>query len=242
MRALRIRHAGLGLWLGLGPGRRGAAPARLGGPSIFAAPTLLAAAFAAVILPSAAQALTIDPGASGLDQAQGCGDSACFFDVIYNLDASAPVAGSFDITGATLDFTITLASASLSGSDGAVSSIALSNLTYSGSLTVVDEGAGFYSITDQISSISGTMTPDAGLASAIAATNVNTVGLCQGTPGAALQCGLTFGPSSDFDGLVNGNTRYFRHTVDIAAVPEPTTALLLGLGLTALSATRRREA
>lgn len=163
------------------------------------------------IMAGAASALTIDPTASGLDSAQGCGDSGCFFDQIYALDASAPVTGSLDITGLTLDFTISLASASLSGSDGAVSGVTFSDVTYSGSFAVTDAGGGLYNILDQTATISGTLTPTgAGSAAAFSAVDVNTVGTCQGTPGASLTCGLIFGPASDFNADVNGNTRYFR--------------------------------
>ena len=195
---------------------------------------------AMLLLSGAAQAGPIDASASGLDQAQGCGDAACAFDVLYNLDASAPVTGTLEITGSTLDFTISLASATLSGTDGAVSSITFSDVTYSGSFAVTLDGSGGATITDQIATIAGTVTPDVGSASVFSALNVNTTGLCTGVDTASPTCGLVFGPASDFDADVNGNTRYFRHTVDVSVVPEPGTALLLGLGLGALATTRRR--
>lgn len=198
------------------------------------------AATSALLLAGSAQAGPIDSGSSGLDQAQGCGDAPCAVDVIYNLDASAPVTGNLDITGSTLDFTITLASATLSGSDGAVSSITFSDVTYSGSFAITLDGSGGATITDQIATIAGTVTPDIGGASVFSAINVNTTGLCTGVDTASPTCGLIFGPTSDFSADVNGNTRYFRHTVGVSVVPEPGTALLLGLGLGALATTRRR--
>ena len=115
-----------------------------------------------LLFAGAAQAGPIDSASSGLDQAQGCGDPPCAFDVIYNLDASAPVTGDLEITGSTLDFTISLASATLSGSDGAVSSIDFTGVTYSGSFAITLDGSGGATITDQISTISGTVTPDIG--------------------------------------------------------------------------------
>ena len=103
-----------------------------------------------LLFAGAAQAGPIDSASSGLDQAQGCGDPPCAFDVIYNLDASAPVTGDLEITGSTLDFTISLASATLSGSDGAVSSIDFTGVTYSGSFAITLDGSGGATITDQI--------------------------------------------------------------------------------------------
>ncbi|MCR9095518.1 MAG: PEP-CTERM sorting domain-containing protein [bacterium] len=191
---------------------------------------------------SSALAGPIDPASSGLDQAQGCGDSPCAFDVIYNLDASAPVTGDLEITGSTLDFTISLASATLSGSDGAVSSIDFSGVTYSGSFAITLDGSGGATITDQIATITGTVTPDIGGAVVFNAINVNTTGLCTGVDTASPTCGLIFGgPTSDFSASVDGNTRYFRHTVDVSVVPEPGTALLLGLGLSGLASLNRRR-
>jgi len=206
-------------------------------------PVLTLTTGAMLLLSGAAQAGPIDSSSSGLDQAQGCGDAPCAFDVIYNLDASAPVTGNLDITGSTLDFTISLASATLSGSDGAVSSITFSDVTYSGSFAITLDGSGGATITDQIATIAGTVTPDIGGASVFNAINVNTTGLCTGVDTASPTCGLIFGgPTSDFSADVNGNTRYFRHTVAVSVIPEPGTALLLGLGLGGLAtATSRRR-
>ncbi|HPG27005.1 MAG TPA: PEP-CTERM sorting domain-containing protein [Myxococcota bacterium] len=201
-------------------------------------PTALRVTLLALAVASPASALTIDPGASGLDIASGCGDAACFFDVRYGLDASAPVSGTIDITGGTLGFSIDLASATLSGTDGAVTGVTFSTVTYSGSFAISDLGGGQYGFTDQLATVTGTLTPSgAGSAVALNAAGVNVSGTCDGTPGSSLVCGLIFGPAG-FSADVNGNLRYFRHVVDVNAVPEPGTALLVGAGLAWLA--RRR--
>ncbi|MEZ4291636.1 MAG: PEP-CTERM sorting domain-containing protein [Myxococcota bacterium] len=207
-------------------------------PTRLPIPAELRLALLTLTLAAPAGALTIDPGASGLDVATGCGDAACFFDVRYSLDASAPVSGSVDITGGTISFSIDLASATLSGTDGAVSGVSFSGLNYSSSFAISDLGGGQYGFTDQTASVSGTLTPiGAGSAVGLSLAGVNVSGTCNGSPGSALVCGLIFGPAG-FSGDVNGNVRYFRHVVDINAVPEPGTALLVGAGLAWLA--RRR--
>ena len=72
-----------------------------------------AVGFATLLAVAAGQAgaLDIDPGASGLDLAQGCSDATCFFGVLYDtVDSASAPSGSFDLdTGAlslSFDFDI----------------------------------------------------------------------------------------------------------------------------------------
>jgi hypothetical protein len=195
-------------------------------------------------------AITILTSGSALDVAVGCTDASCFdfgppppLVVLYNLSASAPVSGTFGITGLTLDFSIDLAAANLTGPDGLVTSVDFSNVNYLGSVSVVDEGSGNFSIATQTASIFGTLTPNGAGSPVVFGQSpdpllpVDISGSCNAA-GNVLTCGLIFG-TGGFDLNVNGNQRFFRHTVDITGViPEPNTALLLGLGLSALAIRR----
>lgn len=195
---------------------------------------------------ASAQALTINPATSNLDLACGGGDPACFFNILYDLDSPQPLTGTFDITAGVLNFSVNLASATLSvvgGPDGGVTSVDFTGVTYSGSVAVVDEGSGQFSVTDQAASVSGTLTPTgAGAPVVFDLSGINTTGLCNDSPGLSLTCGLTIGAGTGFAIDVNGNTRYFRHTIDFkSVVPEPNTALLLGVGLAAIGRRKRRS-
>jgi len=189
-----------------------------------------------------ASALQINTSSSGLHVAKGCSTPDCFMSEIYLLSGAPSVSGSFDIVGTTLTFSIDLAAATLVGTDGAVTAVDFSNVNYSGSLTVTDEGSGMFSIVDQDATVAGTLTPvGAGVPVGFNIFPVNVLGSCTGTPGTSLGCGLQFGAGAGFEIDVNGNPRFFRHTVDIFSVPEPSTALLFGLGLSGLAVSRRRS-
>lgn len=200
--------------------------------ALFLAPAL-------TITPGVAAGLDIQPSNSGLDMGFGCSDPGCTQQV-FALDASAPVSGSISLSGNQLSFSIDLALATFSGSDGAVTGVEFSNVNYSGSVAV-SPTSGTALVVDggQTATITGTLTPlGAGSPVAINATNVLVTGIFN-DDGASLFGGLVFGPPGDFNALVNGETRYFQHSVDFSAVPEPGTALLIGAGLGLLAAGRR---
>ena len=209
---------------------------------LFIAIRSLSCLAAIVLVAGPVQALSVIPGSSRLDLAAGCGDTQCLFSPLYALDAPAELTGTVDRSGLTLTFSIDLASATLSaisGNDGGVTSVDFT-LNYSGAVTLVDEGSGQFSVTDQTGTLNGSLFAN-GPDTSTLITNVlaNVTGICDEEPGGALTCGLTFGAGSGFPVDVNGNVRYFRHTIDITAIPEPGTAMLLGLGLLGLASRGR---
>ena len=208
---------------------------------------IVGAAVQLALSAESAKALSVDVGLSTLTDGQICASPtvlSCLVPQFQLSSAASMSGGTLDIVGTTLTFSFSLPSASFSGSDGPVSAVALSSVIYSGSFTVSPTGSGIYEFQDQLTSISGTLTPTgAGAATAFANAAVNTTGQCSGTPGSSLVCGFLFGPVGA-DVVINGNARSLRQSVNIHAIPEPGTSLLMGLGLVGLAASRkaRRQA
>jgi hypothetical protein len=162
--------------------------------------------------------------------------------------STGAASGSLDLNGGagTLTFSITLPSSIFvpisPPSDNGVTQLAFTNVTYSGSATVSASGA-MYGITSGTASIDGTQTPTgAGSAGLFSASDLAITGTCTDLGSLGIACGIIFN-GSDFDLLVNGQTRYFTNTLNVSTVPEPSTLLLLGGGLAGLgfAGTARRS-
>jgi hypothetical protein len=194
---------------------------------------------------STAAALDVNPAGSFLTPpSDGCLDAVCASPV-FSLDGPTSVSGSMTLSGNTLSFSIDLASASFSGSDGPVTGVTFSNVNYSGSLAVTTLGSFIVldsSAGSQTATVSGTVTPS-GAGSAVNFTlsgvQVSNLNFTLTGGGPSFFGGLRFGPDG-FDLDVNGNTRFFQHTLNVSVIPEPGTAVLLIGGLAGLAAQRRR--
>ena len=197
-------------------------------------------------LAGVAQALPVSTASIG--NGRGCLDQACTSQTLTWSSNSGGGTGTLTRTGNSLSFSITLASTTFlpisGGNDNGVTQLVFTSTTYTGSANLNPLGGGFYAILSGSASISGTQTPSgAGVAGPFAAADALLGGTCTDT-GASLSCGITFGAANDFNFDVNGQTRYFTHTMNVTAVPEPATAALFGAGLVGLgiAGSRRHRA
>jgi hypothetical protein len=204
---------------------------------------LLAAVVAGTLLASASASDAAPVSSGSLGSGRQCTDAACTTPTLtLQLGSSGPVTGSFsiDVAALTLEFDLTLASAVLTGTDGAVTSLALQDVRYQGTASLSVVIPNIWGITTGSASITGTAIPNDGSGNvAIAASGVGVAGGCsRSTTTGITQCGPVF-TSPNFTLSLNGQTRHMTHTVNVSA-PEPTAFSLLGLAMVGLSLLRGR--
>ena len=166
---------------------------------------------------------------------------------VYVLDSIAAATGSIDLNAlaGTLVFSIDVASSvwnAASGSDNGTSSIEYINTNYSGSVSVTETLPNNYSIdAGQFGGVAGDLTPTGGASDPnFSAVQSLLSGGCVVT-GGSTTCALLFNELLDFNFLVNAQGRDWTHKLDVTAVPEPSTGILVVGGLSLLHLIRRRR-
>ena len=221
--------------------------------------TLVAALFVA----SSSQALTLPIVGLGVDVGRTCLPSApsCSAAPEFTLGANVTTTGAFDYTplgggAGTMDITLSLADFSMAGTgpDG-VEEIVFSGIQISvpgwSTFDPLDDLSSIFGLGTGTATITGSYTQlDGSSGVVVGATAINQVVdatslNCLLSPAGVGQCGVSFGSSRDFQisvGSANAETQDVQLTGNFLLVPEPSTALLVGLGLVVTGMRRRANA
>jgi hypothetical protein len=211
-------------------------------------------------LPASAATINLTVSSGGIDSSntRTCSTSACTA-AIWSLGSGESYAATgtiaIDTTLNTMTIALAVATSVIDASgaqtptDLGASSLAFTGGTYTAVVGVTPSGGGTYTI-------------NAGQSAAVAFTLVQAVGAGAGAPvsigavrltgsclvtGGTGQCGLIFGSQGTTPFQVGGAgfggySRFVRHTFNVGVVPEPTTLLLVAVGLTGLAIRSRRSA
>jgi hypothetical protein len=212
--------------------------------------TLFVAALAAGSAAAAPIVYTIDPASSiGVTLARACTVVSCSpsSTVVFS-QSGVPdeVVGSLTIDTVALTLSFSLSSAvQHTGSSNGVTSVDFDPVSYvsNGNLTLVKpdplvETYGINGALGPTAAVSGTLVENGGVVGPFSSPSVRVTGQCD--VGATALCGLTFGTSGFQQGIGNPDeSHFFQHTMNVTGVPEPGSALLLGLGVAGLAFARR---
>ena len=180
-----------------------------------------------------------------------CTDATCTSETFNYASSSAPTGtvtlDLADPMALTLGFSLQAASLSLDSvnpsGDNGITDLDLTNLTYTASGLALNQAGNIFFI-------DGTASPSAVFGADVSENGGTALGLTpnpnprvtgQCTLNTTLTCGFTFG-ALFFDFNVGGASRSHQHDIDVTAVPEPTTGLLLAGALGGLALMRRRRA
>lgn len=209
--------------------------------------------------PADAAFWAVTGGGPGTPNTAGClsGDASCAgTDKVFDLVATSGATGSFDFTPdpvallADIDLFVSSMTLSRVSGAGSVNSVIFENVTYSGQMSVTDNGFQITGTAPLSGSVSGNYHTTDGLNGTGAVVDASTffnepgqptVLLCTFIIAGSETCQVQFGVFDGFTLGLDGTPHDFQVKMDVGiAIPEPATPLMLLLGLAGLIAARRR--
>lgn len=212
-------------------------------------------------LPASAATINLSVASGGIDSSntRTCSTSACMA-AIWSLGSGESFAATgtiaIDTTLNTMTISLAVATSVIDASGAQVptdlgaSSLAFTNGTYTAVVAITNSGGGTWTInTGQSAAVAFTnvQAVGAGAGAAVSIGAVRLTGSCLVLNNNTGNCGLIFGSQGTTPFQVGGAgfggySRFVRQTFNVGVVPEPTTLLLVAVGLTGLAIRSSRRA